>query len=229
MNFLEECRNQGLEPERTEDGSWTLRWVTHPRTETMHNPRGAKSETLFIYGQGLQHFLKNISQPLSAWSVGLGLGYIEMLLAALAPEISALSSFENVEFLRTSFSSWAEDANSHEVYDDIAGDFPGCRATLAKLRRQNRWQLWGDLRQDFLKAKPANLILFDAFSAKSSPELWTEDFLVQMLTEGTQQACVFVSYAATGNLNRALRKSGFEQEDFPGWGGKRESTLALRR
>ncbi|MEI7974213.1 MAG: MnmC family methyltransferase, partial [Bdellovibrio sp.] len=59
-------------------------------------------------------------------------------------------------------------------------------------------------------------------------ELWSEDFLIQWLTEKTEKKAVFVTYACTGSLKRALKKTGFNREEFAGFGGKRESTLAWR-
>ena len=50
--------------------------------------------------------------------------------------------------------------------------------------------------------------------------LWT--------TTVTKTDCYFSTYAATGNLKRALKEKGFLLEKKAGFGFKRESTFATR-
>lgn len=72
------------------------------------------------------------------------------------------------------------------------------------------------------------IIFFDAFSSQSSPELWNEDFLTALLEKAAQTPCGLATYAATGTLNRALKKSGFVLREQKGFSGKRQSTRAFR-
>lgn len=79
-----------------------------------------------------------------------------------------------------------------------------------------------------VKMKDYNAILFDAFSGKSTPELWTEDFLRRILSYFSAPFCVFSTYACTGVLKRILADSQFAVEKRPGFQGKRHSTMAIR-
>lgn len=72
------------------------------------------------------------------------------------------------------------------------------------------------------------VIYFDAFSNQSTPEVWGEDFLVNFLDQVSDTICGFATYAATGALNRALKKTGFTRLAQPGFSGKRESTKAIK-
>ena len=69
--------------EATEDGSQTLRLgLGEGASEAMHSLRGAFSETDYIYGEALRAALTR-GWPLNVLSMGLGLGYVELLSAAL--------------------------------------------------------------------------------------------------------------------------------------------------
>lgn len=211
--------------EKTEDGTWTLRWLTHPQTESMHNPRGALSETISIYGRAADMITK--PKP-CLLSVGLGMGYVELLLASKFPDVECLYSFESIEFLKAKFLNWVRDEEPNPVYDDISQAFPQGKARLKEWDLQNKFLILGDLLTDYKDTQPADLILYDAFSAKSSPDLWSQDFLTTFLKHTGGAGCILSSYAATGNLNRAIRGAGFVRQDASGWGGKRESTLAIK-
>jgi tRNA U34 5-methylaminomethyl-2-thiouridine-forming methyltransferase MnmC len=77
--------------------------------------------------------------------------------------------------------------------------------------------------------KRFNCIAFDAFSSKSTPELWTRDFLDHFLASACDDSCVLSTYACTGNLKRALIDAGFELRIREGYASKRDSTLAVRK
>ncbi|MBX9765937.1 MAG: hypothetical protein K2X47_01585, partial [Bdellovibrionales bacterium] len=102
------------------------------------------------------------------------------------------------------------------------------RKSLSSLQASRRFDVLGDIRQ-MGDAGKFNLILFDLFSSKTNQELWAEPFLTQFLEERAEQRCVFASYAATGNLKRALRRHGFTLAQVAGFAGKRETTLAHRQ
>ncbi len=77
-------------------------------------------------------------------------------------------------------------------------------------------------------AAPFGVIYFDAFSNQSTPELWSDSFLIQFLQKTAADKCGLATYAATGALNRALKQSGFVRESQPGFSHKRESTRAFK-
>lgn len=139
---------QDFTVEITADGSPTARLKTHDdnqiRLESMHNSQGAASETVYIYTQPFNQFLKYYEQntnhqkttDLRLLVVGLGLGYIELnLLLKLylkpynvntTPVI--LTSFEKKTELITHFKeafskpnsvSQIQSTNSQVLYDLI--------------------------------------------------------------------------------------------------------------
>ncbi|MNL45541.1 bifunctional tRNA (mnm(5)s(2)U34)-methyltransferase/FAD-dependent cmnm(5)s(2)U34 oxidoreductase [compost metagenome] len=70
-------------------------------------------------------------------------------------------------------------------------------------------------------------ILYDAFSSKTTPHLWEEEFLKSFFQCAAADAMVS-TYACKATLKRALKDSGFEVIVREGFLGKRNSTLALR-
>jgi hypothetical protein len=74
-----------------------------------------------------------------------------------------------------------------------------------------------------------NLIFYDAFSSNTQSELWSEDFLNQLLHKKSDpDFCILSTYAKVGTLNRALKNNGFTLQKAKGFAFKRESTLAQR-
>jgi Uncharacterized conserved protein, COG4121 len=71
-------------------------------------------------------------------------------------------------------------------------------------------------------------ILFDAYSSKTSQELWQEDYLTKLLEYYSAEQCLFVTYASTGRLKRALKVAHFTLHYRPGFQGKKESTWATK-
>ncbi|WP_449437501.1 MnmC family methyltransferase [Pedobacter steynii] len=72
-----------------------------------------------------------------------------------------------------------------------------------------------------------DLIYFDAFSVQHQPEMWTDEIIAhtcQFLNPGG----IFVTYAITGKLKRALKSVGFTIEKLPGAPGKREMLRATK-
>ncbi len=232
----------------TEDGSPSLRLARDAGavSEAMHSLRGAFSETDYIYGSALREALQG-GLPPSVLSLGLGLGYNEILSAALfsaagVANEARVESFESEDELRARFASWirgereAVPLEFNRAYDDILARAAGgagleASAVLETLRQwlaTGRLDLRGPLGPDTAFACRFSCFLFDAFSSKTTPELWREDFLAGFLDRAALPRAVFSTYACTGALKRALRARGFTLRIREGFASKRDSTFAVR-
>ena len=213
----------------------------------MHSLRGAFSETAYIYGEGNLWARQNfISDQIKVFSLGLGLGYVEILSAAHA--LAAGASIAGVSYeadldLIAAFRAWLGAQSSpgvvpFEIYDDILQrtakqlNLPPeqIRRGLAAAIETKAWRLHEALKPDsvFDEARNCHVIAFDAFSRKTTPELWTREFLDRFLSEVPAPQCVLSTYACTGDLKRALRQAGFNLQIRPGFAAKRDSTFATR-
>ncbi len=223
----------------TADGSMT---ACFGEAETMHSLRGAFSETVYIYGTALDRAREKVESP-NTLSLGLGLGYVEILSTAYA--LKALDtprgeSFESVPELTQSFLAWlggkSEVLVPHSLYDDVATrteNLTGIssvliRERLAEAIRSGAWILSPALTVESKSKQKFQCVAFDAFSKKSTPELWTREFLDHFLSTTCDSPCVLSTYACTGHLKRALKDAGFALEIREGYASKRDSTIAAR-
>jgi hypothetical protein len=238
---------QGFHFITTEDGSPSLRLQPETPSETlseaMHSLKGAFSETLYIYGTALEHGAREGFPP-RALSMGLGMGYVELLAAAISVKHGVSSfggeSFEIVPELREWFVDWLAGKSIPEdfakAYSEI--DERTCRhldlkpgaakATLHEAVSSGRWLMREALTPSTTFEGKFGVICFDAFSSKSTPELWSEEFLMAFLEKAAARSCVLSTYACTGALKRSLRASGFELQIREGFSSKRDCTYAVR-
>ncbi len=236
----------------TEDGSVSAR-IGAPTaaledcSEAMHSLRGAFSETVYIYGTALQLATAQGFDE-RVLSMGLGLGYVELLAAAIALKNKRSTrgeSFEIVPELRTYFREWLLSATQSsaalpkefiDVYDairdrtalEIGVNKNELHETLANAVTAGDWLIRDELKPATTFSSPFGCICFDAFSSKTTPTLWSEDFLKSFLQKTTAPEAVLSTYACTGALKRALKSERFAVTIREGFSSKRDSTLAVR-
>lgn len=223
--------------ELTEDGSPTVRLP--PTWEPMHALDGAFTETLYIYQPTVRDALK-ASQNTRIISIGLGLGYNEILTACECIKQNKpthIDSYESVAELRDYFTQWINNEQNpfQHIYDNILTLFANSYSLNAEqVKEKLKQQLHSEQLALHAAITPqtqfqkSHGIFFDAFSHKSSPELWTEEFLEHFVKTATAETCYLSTYASKGALHRALRSHNFISEKRAGFGKKRESTFAYR-
>lgn len=240
----------------TDDGSPTLASTNAEGiTETMHHRGGALSETLYIYGPAIT---LAVSRPVArVMSLGLGLGYNEILAAALCPEECSLKmiTFEMDPSLTEGFLAWIRGSEisphraayewienqlltQHRAQSDAqpAPQRAALSNTLSATRPRDRLRTWLNNGQfevrgrfpEALATERFHAFLYDAFSRKMSENLWSEFFLTQLLNRHAEADALFATYAATGDLRRALKQNQFEVIARKGFAGKKESLLGAR-
>lgn len=229
---------------QTEDGSPSLATTYENGVcEKMHHFRGALSESLYIYEPALRWvFEQRSATQFHVMSLGLGLGYNELICAALATSLSLtaqtqMTTYEIDSDLKTHFVNWlTTDVDDwkpqlDQITSSLATHYslaPGAiKQTLKSWFEQKQWILFGAFPQCLPSSQRYNVIMYDAFSRKMDEELWQEKFLTQFLCDNTQAPTAFATYASTGNLKRALRQNRFQLQPKTGFGGKKESTLAF--
>jgi tRNA U34 5-methylaminomethyl-2-thiouridine-forming methyltransferase MnmC len=83
------------------------------------------------------------------------------------------------------------------------------------------------LLEDYLPEQPIDVLYYDAFGARSQPEIW-EDHCFAPLVDKLSPGGVFVTYAAKGSVRRALQNLGLKVSLVQGPPGKREMIQAYR-
>lgn len=101
------------------------------------------------------------------------------------------------------------------------------RAELRAAHEEGRWLLEPALcLKTSIVPRKINGFLWDAFSRKTSPELWEKSALTEFLIRTRAPRAFFSTYASFGDLKGALRAAGFQTEIRAGFAEKRESCLA---
>lgn len=219
------------------DGSPTL--SLGPTWEHMHALEGAFTETQYIYQPTIAKAFEAVAHPVFL-SLGLGIAYNEILIAFEAihrkqmPEL--IASYESIAGLRHAFTEWLQERPSvlASVYDQIlelyaqryAGEKKEAKALLRELYQNGKLQVLGAVEKEIPPV--SHSILFDAFSNKTSPELWDETFLGDFFARSSAQPCFVSTYACNGSLKRALKKNAFVLTILKGFGKKRQSLFAHR-
>jgi tRNA U34 5-methylaminomethyl-2-thiouridine-forming methyltransferase MnmC len=240
VNFQEEFSDYieaGFNPVLTEDGSLSLQPAEAfgAEQEQMHSRGGALSESIFVYMEALDHFFTQKVKPVGSVveSVGLGLGYNEILVAVSSFKYSATNirifSYESEKVLESLFFRRLEHPQNYPLYwSQFDNRFDYNQAKLTSFLKK-KIELKGVLQKSTIEKneKEQRLILFDAYSNKTSESLWTEDFLKTYLST-CKEGSVLATYAATGVLKRALEDCGFKNLNKSGFLKKRQSTLAVK-
>ncbi|KHD88769.1 MAG: hypothetical protein OM95_06455 [Bdellovibrio sp. ArHS] len=242
----------GFEIEITGDLSPSLRLLasldpSKDRGESMHHSGGACTETLLIYGEPIKEVLHNVEKP-HFLIVGLGLGYIETVIAREAllqnkapSDIGLITSYESVPELRKFFFKWLHDKNE-VLHAEVTATYEQMLASVLKgttltpeavklfLRQHfaKEEDIFGSLSKEVRLVAKYHCILYDAFSSKTSPYLWEEGFLNAFLEQGAAKSCILSTYACKGALKRALKNQGFQVIVREGFQGKRNSTLGIK-
>lgn len=208
----------------------------------MHNRAGAVTETEFVFADAIRTAFES-DEPLRFATVGLGVGYIDLWLAAQSiREKRAISvrSFESNSELRNDFVAWLAGKSTNEI---LKNAFDGALWAVAKrcdvapsliqkrileMKNEGSWIFDEALNVRTDWNQRVGAILYDAFSATSNPDLWSAEFFDELFLKATSPRCVFATYASLGVLKRALIAHGFKLIPKKGYAGKRESTLAAR-
>lgn len=241
----------GFSLELTNDNSPTLRLLNQyqldtQRAESMHHSGGAFSESLYIYGEIIDLGMKNLRSvdSIRVLSLGLGLGYNELLVAAYAIKHNLQSkiqliSFEIVEDLSFAFLNYCEGnqlpQEIQQTYDSILSHYEKhfnikkaeLLSSLNDLYKNKKWIIQSDFLQ-FSEKADFHILLYDAFSGKTNQELWEENFLAEKLELISAPDSIFATYACRASLKKALSKIGYNIIIKDGFQGKRNCTQARR-
>lgn len=158
----------------------------------------------------------------------------------VTPEIRILS-FEKDPVIRENYVNWLHNRSSNsfwtplfqEVLELVAARYgmpdTQLKREMNKLYKEERFKIVDDV-QNFQEnvSDRYSVILYDAFSNKSTPELWDEEFLKKFLYGVSEKFCFFSSYASLGGLNRALEATGYLVDVHRGFKNKRHATCAYR-
>lgn len=214
----------------TADGSRTLT-ADETGSEIYHSRHGALQESRYVFiQQGLDALPPAQSenpQPIRLLEVGFGTGLNALLalqwaqvhnraVAYVGLEPHRLPSELLAELEYPQLLSVSEEAFT-QLHHESQLELPPFSAHIESVGIE-----------DYQPSQAAfNLCWFDAFSPRYQAILWTEAVfqkLFDLLAPGGR----LVTYSAKGDVQRALKATGFDLEKLPGPPGKREMIRATR-
>jgi tRNA U34 5-methylaminomethyl-2-thiouridine-forming methyltransferase MnmC len=212
----------------TADGSNTL--FNETIGEYYHSTHGALQESKHVFIEaGLKHVINHKANDISILEVGFGTGLNFILSFAHCEESKVNLNYTGIEafplsldiIATTGYKSYVspliwqkfragyENALLHKEVISSHCDLRIAHTTLA----------------NFTTTQEFDLLYFDAFSVRHQPEMWTDEMIAHACSF-LKIGGIFVSYAITGNLKRALKSCGLKIEKLPGAPGKREMIRA---
>jgi tRNA U34 5-methylaminomethyl-2-thiouridine-forming methyltransferase MnmC len=221
-----------LEIVKTADGSNT---IYNPQVgENYHSKHGALQESRHVFiKSGLAYFLETRNYPVSVsiLEVGFGTGLNFLLSADLCSERNAGLVYTGIEAYPLSLDMIAKTGYQQYISEQTWAKFieyyKSALSAPVMLNSNCELMIAGVQLVDFNSFKRFDIIYFDAFGSASQPEMW-DDEIIAHTTQFLKTGGIFVTYAITGNLKRALKVLGYKVEKLPGAPGKREMLRALK-
>lgn len=113
------------------------------------------------------------------------------------------------------------------VWENFVEKYPNAINSKATLLETVKFEVAHQKVMEFHSDELFDVIYFDAFAEIHQPEMWTPETLAHVC-QFLKPRGVFVTYAITGNLKRAMKALGFSIEKAPGAPGKREMLRATK-
>ncbi len=221
----------------TADGSKTIQ--IEDWNEQYHSKHGAIQEAQHVFiKEGLIHYRNLISKKCQAKAVGIsileigfGTGLNAFLTAIESERLNLNINYVGVEAYPVADTEISQLNYAQEINTEKSDLFKKLHVTQWETVNTitNTFQL--TKRQQFFSnitdVEQFDLIYFDAFGARVQPELWTKA-IFQTMYNALKPNGVLVTYAAIGNVKRAMKELGFIVERLKGPPGKRHMLRATK-
>ncbi|MGF1923048.1 MAG: tRNA (5-methylaminomethyl-2-thiouridine)(34)-methyltransferase MnmD [Bacteroidia bacterium] len=217
---------------KTADGSNTL--FNEIVGEHYHSAHGALQESKHVFIEaGITHLVKEkqTTEKISILEVGFGTGLNCLLTIAYCDDNKIEVNYVGIEAYPLTTSVIQETGYDQYVPSSIWSSFTdlyqNCFNQSQKLSPTCSLRIMHSTLAETESNGIFDLIYYDAFSVRHQPEMWTDEMIAHACNFLKHNG-VFVTYAITGNLKRALKKCGFSIEKLPGAAGKREMLRATK-
>ena len=215
----------------TGDGSKT---IYHPEVgENYHSKHGALQESRHVFlNSGLVYFLENHpNKEVKLLEVGFGTGLNFLLTAEYCSTKDINLRYTGIEAYPLNESLISQTGYrefvSEDLWNSFITEYPNALNQSIRITGTCELLIAHTKLAEFACTELYDVIYFDAFAAIHQPEMWTVESL-EHACKFLKSGGVFVTYAITGNLKRAMKSLGFSIEKAPGAPGKREMLRAVK-
>ena len=215
----------------TADGSNTL--YNETIGEHYHSKHGALQESRHVFiDAGFKHAVSVFpGKPISILEIGFGTGLNFVLTSAYAAEQNISLNYTGIEAFPLSAEALVSTQYSQyvpaEIWETFISNYGNALQSATRLSASQELTIPHTRLEDFKSLPVFDLIYFDAFSVQHQPEMWSDESIGHVCSF-LKPGGIFVTYAITGKLKRALKSFGFKIEKLPGAPGKREMLRAVK-
>lgn len=215
----------------TADGSNTL--YNETVGEHYHSKHGALQESKHVFiDAGLKHAINCFAdQEINILEVGFGTGLNFLLSAAWCAEQEIPLKYTAIEAFPLAIeeleSTGYDNYLSPEIWEGMVNNYGKALQQAVNILPLQQLRIVHTYLHRYEATGRFDLIYYDAFSVQHQPEMWTDE-LIAHTCQFLKPGGIFVTYAITGKLKRALKAIGFTIEKLPGAPGKREMLRAIK-
>ena len=216
---------------QTADGSNTL--YNETIGENYHSKHGAVQESQHVFLQaGLKKAIEDHpGQAINVLEVGFGTGLNYLFSLAYCLENNITLNYTGIEafpisqeqLLLTNYGQYVP----AEIWKQFTAHYEAAVGNSLTLFEKQQLTIAHSTLTEFHSDARFDVVYYDAFSVQHQPEMWTEEVLAHTCSF-LKPGGIFVTYAITGDLKRALKKAGLSIEKLPGAPGKREMLRAFK-
>ncbi|HTM98079.1 MAG TPA: tRNA (5-methylaminomethyl-2-thiouridine)(34)-methyltransferase MnmD [Pedobacter sp.] len=216
---------------QTADGSNTL--FNETIGEHYHSAHGALQESKHVFiNAGLDYAIsQKPERAVNILEVGFGTGLNFLMSLAYAEENLINLNYTGIEayplatsvIQETGYAQYVPQA----VWTSFINNYEACLNEQQKLTSNCNLQILISKLADVKSTPTFDLIYYDAFSVRHQPEMWTNEMIAHTCNFLKPNG-IFVTYAITGDLKRAVKGCGLKIEKLPGAPGKREMLRAIK-
>lgn len=216
----------------TADGSNTL--YNETIGEHYHSAHGALQESKHVFiAAGLKHGIaQNPGKEISLLEVGFGTGLNFILSFAHVEANQIQLNYTGIEAFPLSLDVIEQIGYNNYVstalWQKFTTNYDAALTEKLNLTANCQLNIAVTTLAAFTTEQKFDVLYYDAFSVQHQPEMWTDE-LIAHACSFLKPGGIFVSYAITGNLKRAVKKCGFTIEKLPGAPGKREMLRAIKQ
>lgn len=216
---------------QTADGSNTL--YNETIGEHYHSKHGALQESKHVFiDAGLkQAEITFPDQPIAILEIGFGTGLNFLLPSAYADEHGLSLNYTGIEayplskeeLISTQYNQYVP----APIWNSLMNVYANALCAATALNTNQELTIAHTTLDAFKAEKLFDLVYFDAFSVQHQPEMWSDEIICHVCSFLKPNG-IFVTYAITGKLKRALKSCGMKVEKLPGAPGKREMLRATK-
>jgi tRNA U34 5-methylaminomethyl-2-thiouridine-forming methyltransferase MnmC len=216
---------------QTADGSNTL--FNESIGEHYHSKHGALQESKHVFiAAGLAHAVSGFpEEEISVLEVGFGTGLNFLMSVGYSEYHQVKLNYTGLE----AFPLRSEELESTgynqyvlpKIWDGLLLNYGKAMQQSVTIIPDVQLRINHTYLHRYQSAERFHIIYFDAFSVQHQPEMWTEE-MINHVCEFLKPGGIFITYAITGKLKRALKAIGFTIEKLPGAAGKREMLRAIK-